>query len=139
MITEEMKEGKSPEEIVQMLKDNAVRTEEQMVKRFFTEEELSDMRIELTEASIERHDQQEKLKEVSKDAKDSIKGLTATVNTNLKHLKNKYVSQMEEVYLLDDQENGVMYTYSATGDIIESRKLLPKEKQTRIININKTA
>ncbi len=93
----------------------------------------------ITEASIERHDQQEKLKEVSKDAKDSIKGLTATVNTNLKHLKNKYVSQMEEVYLLDDQDNGIMYTYSTTGDIIESRKLLPKEKQTRIININKTA
>ncbi len=139
MITEDMKEGKSPEEIVQMLKDNAVRTEEQMVKRFFTEEELSDMRIELTEASIERHDQQEKLKEVSKDAKDSIKGLTATVNTNLKHLKNKFVSQMEEVYLLDDQDAGIMYTYSTTGDIIESRKLLPKEKQTRIININKTA
>lgn len=139
MITEEMKEGKNPEEIVQMLKDNCVRSEHEMVKRYFTDDELQEMRVELTETSIERHDKQERLKEQSKAAKDEIANLTNIVNSNLKHLKKKFTEQSEEVYLLDDQDEGVMYTYSSTGDLISTRKLFPNERQTRIKQLKKTA
>ncbi len=139
MITREMIENKTLEEVAQMLKDNCARTEEQMVKRYFSEDEMADMRVDLSDRSIARNDLQEELKNISKDLKDKIKAETTLIKNNLKDLKKKYTEQKEVVYLMDDQEAGRMYYYSVTGDLLSDRKLLPSEKQTRIREIRKSA
>lgn len=129
-------QDKTPEQKIQFLRDNAMQVEKQNVKVMFSEEELSEMKSNLSEISIEENELKEELKDISKDLKDKIKSKRENIKGLLKYLKDKYILQNQEVYLIDDQENGLMLTYNQEGMIIESRKLRANERQTRIKNLN---
>lgn len=136
MITQKMLEGLTPEEIVTLLRDNAFREEENNVKHYFTEQEMEDMRKDLTQTSIDRHAKQEELKEISSGLRGEIKKLTSSINENLRDLKRKFYEQEETVFLLADHDKGRMYYYNISGELMSERKLLPSEKQTKILNLN---
>jgi len=117
-----------------LLEANAVRVENESVKRYFTPTELETMKNELSDLSIQKDDQEEALKAISKTYRDAIKGLRAQLKENLKGLRERSYTQNEKVYLMDDQKAGVMNYYDSQGIFIRSRKLLPGEKQTRIMD-----
>lgn len=57
-------------------------------------------------------------------------------------MKTKHAEIDEEVYLLDNQEEGMMLIYNALGEMLSSRKLSPNERQSNVITMstkNKTA
>ena len=118
-----------------MLEANCLKHEEQTVKRQFTHEELEDMRITLTDDSIKNSELEDELKALTKPIREELKNYKAVIREKLKKLKLKYDENLETVYLFDDQENGMMNTYDVTGELLSSRKLLPSEKQTRIIDL----
>jgi len=132
-------QDKTPEEKIQFLRDNAMQIEKQNVKMMFSEEELSEMKSNLSDISIEENELKDELKEISKDLKDKIKFKRENIKGLLKYLKDKHKLENQEVYLIDDQENGLMITYNQDGDVVESRKLRQSERQTRIKSLNKTA
>jgi len=132
-------QDKTPSERLQLLRENAASVENQSVKVMFSEEELADMKHNLSDVSIKENELKEELKEISKDLKGKIKSEREMIKGLLTYLKNKYIMQTQEVYLMDDQDAGLMLTYNAEGMLIESRKLRPSEKQTRIKTLNKTA
>jgi len=136
---DELFQDKTPEQRIKMLEANAVRVETENIKRFFTEEELSEMKNNLSDLSIEKNDKEEELKAISKDLREKIKGFSAEIKSTLKNLKNKSYVSTETVYLMDDQEKGIMFTYDQNGLLIGQRKLRPEEKQTRIVDFTKTA
>jgi len=129
-------QDKTPEQKIQFLRDNAMQIEKQNVKVMFSEEELSEMKSNLSDISIEENELKDELKEISKDLKDKIKFKRENIKGLLKYLKDKHRLENQEVYLIDDQDNGLMITYNQDGDVIESRKLRQSEKQTRIKNLN---
>lgn len=132
MLAPEELQGKTPEELRQFLEDNSSGSEQMMVKRYFTDEELEQMRVEMTDNSILRYDKQEELKDLTSGLRREIKNYSTLIAEKLKLLKDKYEEQREEVFLLDDQIGGMMYYYAADGTLVSSRKLLPKERQMRI-------
>lgn len=131
-------QDKTPSERLQLLRENAASVENQFVKVMFTDEEMTEMKHNLSEFSIEENGLKDELKDISKDLKDKIKSKRTSITGLLRYLKDKFVMQAQEVYLIDDQDAGLMRTYNAEGVCIESRKLRPSEKQTRIKNL-KTA
>ena len=132
-------QDKTPSERLQLLRENAATVEKQSVKVMFTEDELAEMKHNLSDISILENELKEELKEVSSDLKAKIKSEREQIKGLLTYLKNKYILQTQEVYLMDDQDAGLMNTYNAEGMLIESRKLRPSERQTRIKSLNKTA
>lgn len=132
-------EGKSNEERLQLLADNCKSKEVQLVKIYFSEDDLAEMKSRLSERSIEKDALEDELKELSKDLRSKIKIESVGIKGLLTHLKNKFEEQSQEVFNFDDQENGVMLTYNNQGELIGSRKLRPNERQTSILNLHKTA
>ena len=61
------------------------------------------------------------------------------VTSNTKNLRLGYSENLEQVFLLDDQEDGVMRTFDAEGKFVSERKLTPKEKQLSVVSVNRNA
>lgn len=123
------------EQRAKMLQDNAYRVEEMDIKRPFTHEQLVDFKHELSEEMIQLNELKGKLDEIKKDFKVKMAPYEQKVKTILKNLKHKYEESEETVYLLDDQEANEMLIYDAQGMLLQTRKLMPGERQTVIRNL----
>src|SRR3990167_5726329 len=130
-------ETETPENRVRMLEDNCEKTESLEMKVPFSNEEKSDMRMELANNLTEIITEDEKLKKAKDLHKEAVKPKKETVKVLTKNLRNGYVKEEQTVYLFADQEAGRMGYYDSNGDLVSSRKLLPTEKQTSLLNINK--
>lgn len=133
-------DGKPQNEKLDLLKANCKSAEKQQVKVFFSEDDLAEMKSRLSESSIERNALEDELSDIGKGLRGKIKSETKTIKGLLIYLKNKFEYQEQDVFEFDDQENGMMLTYNNQGELINSRKLRPNERQTSIIDFkSKTA
>jgi hypothetical protein len=137
---EQLYEGRTPSEKLQLLTDNCASKEQQLVKVYFSEDDLAEMKSRLSEHAIQEDDLKDELKELSAGLRARIKEQSATIKGLLRYIKDKYEEQLQDVFHFDDQENGLMLTYNCEGALINSRRLRPNERQTSIRNLNnKTA
>lgn len=115
-----------------MLEANCLRPEEKLVKKHYAAEEVVEMRKQFLENNIVI----KKAGEILSVAKSIFNETVASpVKDNvylLANVRSGFVEVNQQVYLFDDQEKGMMNTYDATGELIESRRLTPEERQTRI-------
>lgn len=124
-------------ERIQALKDNCTEIEENYrTKRFFSKEELDDLKTEVSDESILVSELEDKLKEISAPIKADIKSKKIDLRATLKLVKQKYEENLEDVYLFADHHEGFMLYYNSKGELISSRKLLPHERQTKIVDLN---
>ncbi len=75
------------------------------------------------------------MKRIVKEFNDALKVNKETVKDASYTLKRGYSENEEKVFFVDDQENGLMHIYDSFGVHQESRKLLPNEKQSRLLSI----
>ncbi len=117
-----------------MLEANCIRPEEKPVKKYFEQNELTEMRKQFSDNAITIR----KATEVLNKAKEAHKISIADPSKENEYLRESiragFVEVNQQVYLFDDQENGVMNTYDNKGNFIESRRLTPEERQLRIPN-----
>jgi hypothetical protein len=133
-------DGKTRAEKIELLKANCLQKEDSRLKFFFSEDDIDEMKSRLAEESIEREQNEDELRQISKATRTKIKENTRRIKELLVFLKDKFEYRTEEIYHFDDQQEGLMLTYNGDGELIATRKLRPSEKQTRIFDINqKTA
>jgi hypothetical protein len=53
-------------------------------------------------------------------------------SADLKGIRTGYTEDMQDVFLYDDQEDGMMRYYDRKGEEIQSRRLTPDERQVTI-------
>lgn len=122
----------------ELLESNAHSVVIENVKRDFSDEELQTMKDELADESIIRRDKQSELREITKTYKAEINKLNVTINSKIADLKAKsFTVTNEKVFLLDDQDNGVMNAYDGAGQFLYSRPLKRAEKQTKVHSLKK--
>jgi hypothetical protein len=126
-------------ERVTALRENAVTHYKKNVIRDFSEEEIADIKTTLSEQAIRLNDLKIEKKELTSVISGKIKITESEMKGTLKDLKNKYYENEETVYDIDDQETGEMYTFDNQGNLLSTRKLTPKERQTTIRNLNASA
>lgn len=114
-----------------MLEANCVRTEEMPVKKFYTPEEIIEMRREYTENSIQIKRKMEELKKIKAEIDGYCKPLIESNTYLLTNIRTGHVEQDQQVYLFDDQKAGMMKFYDNRGEMVSSRRLTPEERQTR--------
>lgn len=100
-------------------------------------EEVEQKREIFTENVIQISDLNDKKKELINEIKNEIKPLSIENKSLMEAIRTKQEEVEGKIYLVDDQENGMMHSYDEMGELITSRRLRPNEKQTSIFSISK--
>src|ERR1035437_1079222 len=115
-----------------LLEANAEKIEPLTYSKPLTPEELEAITQEFISKTLEVNHQIDTLEELKDRYKDILKPLKKDLAEKLDLLKTKQRTVTETVYLVVDEEQGRMVTYTKDGEEIQSRKLLPEEKQHRL-------
>lgn len=121
------------EELIQALRDNAYKTEETIVTRDYSFEALQEFKEKLADNSVAMAEFKAKLKEIEKEYKAKMAPHEQAIGEAVSALRKKYSEDTEEVFLFDDQAEGMMHIVDQFGKHIHSRRLLPSEKQLKFV------
>ena len=130
-------QNESPKVRLQALKDSAEKVETFTYPKQLTDDELSLLKDEMVKDSVKLAKLEDEKKEFSTSHKSKVKPLKQSFSITLNKLRSKVDEVTEEVYLLADQEEGLMGYYNADGKLVHVRVLKPEERQHRIIDISK--
>lgn len=122
----------APDQRLQLIKDNADGTEIKYYNRPYTPEELDSIKDEFSTQHIEAGAIRAELNAIKADYKIKLKPYENRIGQLLQALKDKTESVEATTYMFEDQENGMMLYYDAEGNLIDSRRLRPDEKQTKM-------
>lgn len=126
------------EDRTKAIKDNSYKSEEQTINRPYSTEQLTTFKDQLSEQMIALNEYEVALKKIKDDYKAKMKPYELEKKKLLKALKLKHEESFEEVYLMDDQELGIMCIYDAKGKFLHSRKLYPDERQKKMFTLENT-
>jgi hypothetical protein len=125
-----------PIERLSALRSNAYSTKTEVVTRYYSDDELIDMKSRLSEVSIAHHDLQEQKKAENEKINAQIKLAAGEIKTILTDLKKKQYENTEEVFEIEGNEDGVMEIYDRDANLLYTRKMRPDERQVKIKEFN---
>lgn len=116
------------------LEANCLKAEEQDIPKYFTEDEKLQMRADLSMNLIHIGRQDVILQK----AKDAYKAATkAQYDQNdyiIKNLDLGFQNVTTQVYVFPDFDSGMIGTYDNLGNLLESRRMRPEERQMKVPN-----
>lgn len=123
-----------------MLDSNCVAIEEMPVKYYYDEPGIAEMRKEYVDNSIKIARAMEELEDFKTKIKAIVKPLQQQNQYLHVNMREGYSEVNEKTYMFDFQDLGMMGYYNEKGELVDSRRLKPTEKQTNVISMaNKTA
>lgn len=121
-----------PAEIIDNLEAVAYGLQERSYTKNLTEEEIVDRKdqyseigITLSELATQRKEAMDRFKVLEKEPKQDSSAL-------LESIKFKSEQKYGRLFLVDDQESGMMYSFDELGICVDARSLLKAEKQTKL-------
>lgn len=136
--TKDLFQELSPEQRIQALKDNALRSENTTVTRPYDATQLAEFKEKLGEASVKLNERDEEFQLVKDKYKGEVKPLVATIKECTQALTKKASTETEEVFLFDNQLEGTMEIYDLEGKFLYSRRLYENERQTNMLTMKHT-
>jgi len=127
----------TPEERLQMLKDNCNAIEEMEYFQQYSQEELADHKNSLFETDVELHKIKLEKKKVSDELRAKEKPFANEHTRLLTNIKRKGEDVTENVFKFIDDEEGRVIFYNSKGETVFERPLLPTERQTDIFRLKK--
>lgn len=132
--------GEMPrEERYKAMQDICVKTDFQKVRRHYNEDEKAQIKDYVAGEMISLIDRKDEFSVIRKEFNEACKSTDKELRKNLGDLKRGYSENEEDVFLVDDQESGLMHHYDRDGVFLYSRALFPEERQTRTIELNKAS
>jgi hypothetical protein len=132
MVEKQLFPDMSPERRAKMLADNAYGKENRTYQKEFTQDEIDNFKSGLSDSMIEKNALTEAFAEARKEHTAKIAPINGKIKGLLEFIKYKSRQVTEEVYLYDDQTEGIMAAYNNEGELISTRKLTPDERQTKM-------
>ena len=121
-----------PSEIKDNLDAIAYGLTEKSYTKNLTEEEIVERKDEYSEIAISLSEIAEQKKEANDRFKSLVKEPKLKASMLLESIKFKSEQKHGKLYLVDDQEAGMMYSFDDFGVCVEARQLDKKEKQTTL-------
>ncbi len=122
----------SPTDRENRLKAHAYCISEEELPRYFSAAEREVLKNELVAEDIYLMDLDEEKKKFLEEINARIKDHKESQKIVVGKLRKNYVRELTQVALIDDQEEGLMNYYDLDGKFIQSRKLRPEERQTKL-------
>lgn len=121
-----------PSEIKDNLEAVAYGLEEKSYTKNLSEEEIVERKDEYSEIAIALSAIEIKKKEAMDRFKELVKEPKAKASIILDSIKFKSEQKHGVLFLIDDQEEGMMYSFDNQGICVEVRPLTREEKQTKL-------
>lgn len=121
----------SPEEIKRMLNDNCESSENTQYYIDLTEQDLIERHQELSKNLIKLNELDQELKVIKDEYKDRMKPMVVKQKDLLEAISVKKEKVEGTLFHIARHEDGVMETYTHTGEFYSSRRLKPEERQMR--------
>lgn len=122
----------TPEERINILRNNADKVEQTDYEKELTEEELIAKREEFVDNSIDVSKLEDELAEKKKEYKNKIEPIKLVNRSLQKEIKTKKKWVKGQLFHMADQVNCMMETWDESGELVFSRRLRPDEKQVRM-------
>jgi hypothetical protein len=127
------------EERLEALRQMATKTDSEPIRRVFSHDEKQQIKDSLAADSITLREKKKEFAAIQKEFSKAAKGFQDQIGMACDDLKRGYTENEEPVFLVDDQDEGMMHTYDQWGKYIKSRKLYPDERQTKILEMDQKA
>lgn len=121
----------------EFLKDNCDAVEQKTYMKQYSNEELAEMKDNLSTLSITINDIEEEKKIVMDDFKERLKPLLSDKQETLIGLKQKAKLVEDRCYKFIDQDTKMVGWYNEFGILIESRSAMPQDLQGTIFQMNR--
>lgn len=115
-----------------MLEANCINSEEKDIQKYFTMEELTDMRATFLANSIIVRKANEELNKAKDINKAAVKSPLDQNEYLLKNIRLGFQEVAAQVYIFGDYEARMVGYYDNTGNLLESRRMRPEEAQMRV-------
>jgi malonyl CoA-acyl carrier protein transacylase len=123
----------SPKDRLDLLKGDAIEIlENTRFTKPLTPEEVTFYKSELSENSIKQSEILEEKKEAVAAFTAQLKPVQAKISESLKAVKYKAIDCEGTIYRLADFDDKMIHTVDGDGNLINSRAMLPAERQLRI-------
>ena len=122
----------NPRERVQFLTDNADAVEELGYNKPLTQDEITNLKEELTNNSIRISDILEKKAAAAAEFNEQLKPLEKSRKEAIAMLKNRSEFRTEGCFKFIDHESGEVGFYNSDGVLVYQRGILPGERQKTI-------
>lgn len=133
-----MDQAWSYEEKMEHLKTLSFATDTEKVRRDLSEDEKDQMKEFIVGESTTVMEKTAEMKAIVKEFNDALKINKEGITDALTRLKKGFTENEEQVFLIDDQDEGMMNVHDKNGIFLYQRKLKPSEKQTRVISMTGT-
>lgn len=121
-----------PENRLRMLMDNCDSRDETKYMKDLSQEELDVKRETLTTNYININDLDEELAIIKASFKERTEPLKQENKTLLAQVKTRKEEVKGVIFNFADHEEGMMNTFDEGGDLIQSRRLRPDERQAKL-------
>jgi hypothetical protein len=121
-----------PDDRLSVLQGEAIKQVEQVYTRFLTEEEMTKYKDEVSQTAIVIAATEEELRQVKADFKDKLDPLRAEFKVALTAVSTRGIQETGMCYLLPDYDTQMIHVVTKAGDVLNSRRMLPEEKQFNI-------
>lgn len=129
----------SPEERLNVMRNNADKVEREKYEKELTEEELVGKSAQFVENSIAVSNLEDELADKKKEFKNKIDPIKLTNRVLQYELKTKKRKVEGQLFHMADQVNSMMEVYDESGELVSSRRLRPEEKIHRPLSFIKPA
>jgi hypothetical protein len=119
-------------ERIQVLRDNAEKSEDFSYFREYEPEELDVLKDQYFQDASELQKHEEKYNASKLEFKLNADPIKSKMKETFTGIRIKGRTVTEQVYLLAHHESNIMEYYNEAGLMIHSRRMLPDEKQLRI-------
>ena len=120
-----------------MIQEVCVKSVEWTYPKNLTPEEIANLKDEHASYSIDLAKLEEAKKEYMTGHKAKVKPLKEKAAISLGRIRNRVEEVTEDVYLIDDQEDGMMGYYNSRGELVHQRQLNPEERQFSLVDRTK--
>lgn len=123
-------------DLIIALRDNSDDMESRTYYRQLTDEELAVKKDELSNNMIEIARAEDAFAVKKSEHKAIIDPLAKGNKVLLSHIKTRQVEEYGTLYKIVDQDEGMTGFYNEKGELMESRRIRPDERQTTLRALN---
>lgn len=121
-----------------MLETNCLDVEKEYpVKRYYDDVERAEFQREYSDNAIKLDRAMKKLDEYKAEIKSIVKPLIEQQHYLLTNIREGYSERPETVYLFDFQDLGILGIYDEKGELIDSKRLTPGQRQTNVVSMSR--
>lgn len=129
--------GLPVDEVMMNLDGLADKKEEGHYTKPLTKDELAEKRAQLGDVSIQLAKLEAKKKKLNDEIKAEMADPLSEKSELIEAIKHKSVNIEGVLWLVSDQEAGIMYKFDHNGICVDARALLPTERQRNVFNLQR--